>query len=104
MAPSPSSAKPYSERHRHDSYSSIHHTRHHHRPDHTRIYEPDRSWSSPKTSLVRDTWPYLEAVMKYPYATGTSVLDLARYPIPVTGASHCVYPMVRMIRLTTEGM
>lgn len=68
----------------------VHH-RHHSRSD---IYTPpSRSVALEKdgTAGVSDTWPYVQHVIRYPGASGTTVLDAFSGRQPVISTSDCRY-------------
>lgn len=65
------------------------------------VYNPDRMVVSPDTTNVKETWPYVEAEVMYPYATGSSVLDLARTTIPYDRNVTCAAPMIQVMRLSS---
>lgn len=48
------------------------HYRHHHSPERTRVYDPER--------IIARDWPYVTVVFDYPLMTGTSVIDIAYVP------------------------
>lgn len=73
--------------HRYSHYVRIHRVRHH---DRTTIYNPDRTLVNPDTSVVKATWPYVEAEVIYPYATGTSILNAWTGRVPVISDSRCM--------------
>lgn len=93
-----STATAYAEhRHRH-SYRSSNgsYIQHRHRDI---VYYPDRLVVSPDTSVVASSWPYVQTTVKYPYATGSTVLDLNRYTWAYDRNMTCSWPMLDVLRL-----
>lgn len=97
-------ASGHSHHHGYRSSNGTHIERHHH-SDRNDVYVPRSIVPDMDTSVVRTDWPYLEAPVIYPYATGTAVLDLARTTwydrLPT-----CTAPtpeVLRVVRVTNPG-
>lgn len=77
-----------------------HHPHHARHADRTHLYEPSNRRASPDTTVVKDTWPYLDEAIRYPNASGSTILDAYTGRQPVISATGCGYPDDQMYRFT----
>lgn len=75
-------------------YAEARHGYHHHHHTVTRHATADLprvSHLAVDTTSVEVTWPYVEVVIRYPDATGTTVLDQMSGREPVISRADCAY-------------